>query len=146
MSTRGLAAAVRRFLPEVRRQRWYCPYSATQRGWPRSRIAWRKRVAREVAAVYPVAPGLAVSSKKRLAEITARLAQGAPRGSSTCLSEMSFTAATQFYAFPRAPTGPDCVTHEQPRAPAHRDQASDPERRRLPRPSQRAPPHHLRLL
>ena len=30
----------------------------------------------------------------------------------------------------------------QPRAPAHRDQASNPERRRLPRPSQCTPPHH----
>ena len=34
--------------------------------------------------------------------------------------------------------------HEQPRAPAHRDQASNPERRRLPRPSQCTPPHHRR--
>ena len=42
---------------------------------------------------------------------------------------------------PRAPLGPT-AHHEQPRASAHRDQASDPERRRLPRPSQRAPPHH----
>ena len=41
----------------------------------------------------------------------------------------------------RAPLG-QATHHEQPRAPAHRDQASNPERRRLPRPSQCTPPHH----
>ena len=98
----GLAAAVRRFLPEVRRQR--CTVHLQRNVLAEVPHRLRKGVAREVAAVFR-APGLA-KAKKRLAEITARW------------------------------------HNEQPRAPAHRDQASNPERRRLPRPSQCAPPHH----
>ena len=131
----GLAAAVRRFLPEVRRQR--CTVHLQRNVLAKVPHRLRKRVAREVAAVFR-APGLA-ESKKRLAEITARWHKELPEAVNVL--ERGFTAATQFYAFPRAPLGPT-AHHEQPRAPAHRDQASDPERRRLPRPSQRAPPHH----
>ena len=56
----------------------------------------RKRVAREVAAVFR-APGLA-ESKKRLAEITARWHKELPEAVNVL--ERGFTAATQFYAFP----------------------------------------------
>ena len=105
--------------------------------WPRSRIAcasvWRARLPPSSGP-----PGLA-ESKKRLAEITARWHKELPEAVNVL--ERGFTAATQFYAFPE-PHWARTAHHEQPRAPAHRDQASDPERRRLPRPSQRAPPHH----
>ncbi len=56
----------------------------------------RKRVAREVAAVFR-APGLA-KAKKRLAEITARWHNELPEAMRVL--ERDFTAATQFYAFP----------------------------------------------
>ena len=56
----------------------------------------RKRVAREVAAVFR-APGLA-KAKKRLAEITARWHNELPEAMRVL--ERGFTAATQFYAFP----------------------------------------------
>ena len=64
----GLAAAVRRFLPEVRRQR--CTVHLQRNVLAKVPHRLRKRVAREVAAVFR-APGLA-KAKKRLAEITAR--------------------------------------------------------------------------
>ena len=131
----GLAAALRRFLPEVRRQR--CTVHLQRNVLAKVPHRLRKRVAREVAAVFR-APGLA-KAKKRLAEITARWHNELPEAMRVL--ERGFTAATQFYAFPRAPLG-QATHHEQPRAPAHRDQASNPERRRLPRPSQCTPPHH----
>ena len=64
----GLAAALRRFLPEVRRQR--CTVHLQRNVLAKVLHRLRKRVAREVAAVFR-APGLA-KAKKRLAEITAR--------------------------------------------------------------------------
>ncbi len=64
----GLAAAVRRFLPEVRRQR--CTVHLQRNVLAKVPHRLRKRVAREVAAVFR-APGLA-EAKKLLAEITAR--------------------------------------------------------------------------
>ena len=72
----GLAAAVRRFLPEVRRQR--CTVHLQRNVLAKVPHRLRKRVAREVAAVFR-APGLA-ESKKRLPR-SRRAAQGAPRGS-----------------------------------------------------------------
>ena len=66
----GLAAALRRFLPEVRRQR--CTVHLQRNVLAKVPHRLRKRVAREVAAVFR-APGLA-KAKKRLAEITARAA------------------------------------------------------------------------
>ena len=131
----GLAAAVRRFLPEVRRQR--CTVHLQRNVLAKVPHRLRKRVAREVAAVFR-APGLA-KAKKRLAEITARWHNELPEAMKVL--ERGFTAATQLYAFPEPHWGP-ATHHEQPRAPAHRDQASNPERRRLPRPSQCTPPHH----
>ena len=63
----------------------------------------RKRVAREVAAVFR-APGLA-ESKKRLAEITARW-RSSPR-QSTCLSGASRPPPSSTRS--PSPTGPDCA-------------------------------------
>ena len=131
----GLAAAVRRFLPEVRRQR--CTVHLQRNVLAKVPHRLRKRVAREVAAVFR-APGLA-EAKKRLAEITTRWARGAPRGNEGARAGLH--GRHPVLRVPRAPLG-QATHHEQPRAPAHRDQASNPERRRLPRPSQCAPPHH----
>ena len=90
----GLAAAVRRFLPEVRRQR--CTVHLQRNVLAKVPHRLRKRVAREVAAVFR-APGLA-EAKKRLAEITARWHNELPEAMRVL--ERGFTAATQFYAFP----------------------------------------------
>ena len=90
----GLAAAVRRFLPEVRRQR--CTVHLQRNVLAKVPHRLRKRVAREVAAVFR-APGLA-KAKKRLAEITARWHNELPEAMRVL--ERGFTAATQFYAFP----------------------------------------------
>ena len=90
----GLAAAVRRFLPEVRRQR--CTVHLQRNVLAKVPHRLRKRVAREVAAVFR-APGLA-KAKKRLAEITARWHNELPEAMKVL--ERGFTAATQFYAFP----------------------------------------------
>ena len=68
----GLAAALRRFLPEVRRQR--CTVHLQRNVLAKVPHRLRKRVAREVAAVFR-APGRA-KAKKRLAEIMARAANG----------------------------------------------------------------------
>jgi len=90
----GLAAAVRRFLPEVRRQRCTVHLQRNVRSKVPHRL--RKRVAREVAAVFR-APGLA-EAKKLLAEITARWQRELPEAIKVL--ERGFAAATQFYAFP----------------------------------------------
>ena len=90
----GLAAAVRRFLPEVRRQR--CTVHLQRNVLAKVPHRLRKRVAREAAAVFR-APGLA-EAKKRLAEITTRWQEELPEAMKVL--ERGFTAATQFYAFP----------------------------------------------
>ena len=83
----GLAA-------EVRRQR--CTVHLQRNVLAKVPHRLRKRVAREVAAVFR-APGLA-KAKKRLAEITARWHNELPEAMRVL--ERGFTAATQFYAFP----------------------------------------------
>jgi putative transposase len=90
----GLAAAVRRYLPEVRRQR--CTVHLQRNVLTKVPRRLRKRVAREVARVFQ-APGLA-ESKARLAEITARWVKELPEAMRTL--QKGFGAATQFYAFP----------------------------------------------
>ena len=90
----GLAAALCRFLPEVRRQR--CTVHLQPNVLAKVPHRLRKRVAREVAAVFR-APGLA-EAKKRLAEITTRWQEELPEAMKVL--ERGFTAATQFYAFP----------------------------------------------
>lgn len=92
----GLAAAVRRFLPEVRRQR--CTVHLVRNVLAKVPHRLRKRVAREVATVFK-APSLK-NAKKRLAEIKARWTRELPEAMKVL--DRGFGAATQFYAFPEA--------------------------------------------
>ena len=91
----GLAAAVRRFLPEVSRQR--CTVHLQRNVLAKVPHRLRKRVAREVATVFK-APGLA-EAKKCLAVIRARWSKELPEA--VAVLERGFPAATQFYAFPK---------------------------------------------
>jgi transposase-like protein len=90
----GLAAAVRRFLPEVRRQR--CTVHLQRNVLAKVPRRLRKRVAREVGAIFR-APGLA-EARKRLAEVRARWAKELPEAMRVL--ERGFGAAAQFYSFP----------------------------------------------
>jgi putative transposase len=92
----GLAAAVRKFLPEARRQR--CTVHLQRNVGAKVPHRLRKRVAREVAAIFQ-APGLA-ESKKLLAGFKARWIKELPEAVEVL--ERGFPAATQFYAFPEA--------------------------------------------
>jgi transposase-like protein len=92
----GLAAAVRKFLPEARRQR--CTVHLQRNVGAKVPHRLRKRVAREVAAIFQ-APGLA-ESKKLLAEFKGRWSKELPEAVEVL--ERGFPAATQFYAFPEA--------------------------------------------
>ena len=92
----GLAAAVRRFLPEARRQR--CTVHLQRNVGAKVPHRLRKRVAREVAVILQ-APALA-ESKKLLAEFKARWHKELPEAVEVL--ERGFGAATQFYAFPEA--------------------------------------------
>ncbi len=92
----GLAAAVRRFLPEVRRQR--CTVHLQRNVMAKVPHRLRKRMAREVATVFK-ASSLA-GAKQRLAEIKARWSKELPEAMTVL--DRGFAAATQFYAFPEA--------------------------------------------
>ena len=92
----GLAAAVRRFLPEARQQR--CTVHLVRNVTAKIPRRLRKRVAREVGAIFQ-APSLG-EAKKRLAEVRARWTAGLPEAMDVL--ERGFGAATQFYAFPKA--------------------------------------------
>jgi putative transposase len=92
----GLVAAVRKFLPEARRQR--CTVHLQRNVGAKVPPRLRKRVAREVAAIFQ-ASGLA-ESKKLLAEFKARWGKELPEAVEVL--ERGFPAATQFYAFPEA--------------------------------------------
>lgn len=92
----GLAAAVRRFLPEARQQR--CTVHLVRNVMAKVPRRLRKRVAREVGAIFKAA-GL-TKAKQRLAEVRARWATELPEAMTVL--ERGFGAATQFYAFPRA--------------------------------------------
>jgi transposase-like protein len=92
----GLAAAVRRFLPEVRRQR--CTVHLMRNVLTKVPRRLRKRLAREIAPIFK-APGLA-EAKKQLVEIRTRWAKELPEAMNVL--ERGFGAATQFYAFPEA--------------------------------------------
>ena len=98
----GLAAAVRRFLPEARRQR--CTVHLQRNVGARVPHRLRKRVAREVSVIFQTS-GLA-EAKKLLGEFGARWKKELPEAVEVL--ERGFGAATQFYAFPRR-TGPGCV-------------------------------------
>jgi transposase-like protein len=92
----GLAAAVRRFLPEARQQR--CTVHLLRNVTAKVPRRLRKRVAREVGAIFQ-ASGLG-KAKQRLAEVKARWTQELPEAMT--ILERGFGAATQFYAFPEA--------------------------------------------
>jgi putative transposase len=92
----GLAAAARKFLPEVPRQR--CTVHLQRNVGAKVPRRLRKRVAREAARIFQ-APGLA-ESKKRLAEFRARWHKELPEAVEVL--ERGFPAATRFYAFPEA--------------------------------------------
>jgi putative transposase len=91
----GLAAAVRRFLPEVRRQR--CTVHLQRNVLAKVPHRLRKRVAREVSTVFK-APSLK-RSKQRLAELKARWNKELPEAMTVL--QRGFAAATHFYAFPK---------------------------------------------
>ena len=95
----GLAAAVRRFLPEARRQR--CTVHLQRNVGARVPHRLRKRVAREVSVIFQTS-GLA-EAKKLLGEFGARWKKELPEAVEVL--ERGFGAATQFYAFPEAHLG-----------------------------------------
>lgn len=92
----GLAAAVRKFLPEALRQR--CTVHLQRNVGAKVPHRLRKRVAREVSAIFQTS-GLA-EAKKLLAEFKARWTKELPEAVEVL--ERGFPAATQFYAFPEA--------------------------------------------
>ena len=91
----GLAAAVRKFVPEARRQR--CTVHLQRNVGAKVPRRLRKRVAREVSVIFQ-AGGL-TEAKKLLAEFKARWAKELPEAVNVL--ERGFSAATQFYAFPK---------------------------------------------
>lgn len=92
----GLAAAVRRWLPEVRQQR--CTVHLQRNVLTQVPRRLRPRVAREVATVFKT-PSLA-EARAQLGRLTARWEQELPEAMA-CLRD-GFSAATVFYAFPAA--------------------------------------------
>lgn len=92
----GLAAAVRKLLPEARRQR--CTVHLQRNVGAKVPHRLRKRVAREVAQLFQ-ACGL-TESKKLLADFRTRWHKELPEA--VDVLERGFMAATQFYAFPEA--------------------------------------------
>jgi transposase-like protein len=92
----GLVKAVRRLLPEAKRQR--CVVHLERNVLTKTPARLRGRVARQVAAVFQ-APSKAEAST-RLATFTTTLGAQVPEALA-CLTQ-GFEAATQFYAFPTA--------------------------------------------
>ena len=92
---RGLEAAVRRWLPEVKRQR--CTVHLQRNVAAKVPRRLRKRVAREVGQVFQ-ADGLA-QARSRMAQVVARWRGELPEAMEVL--ERGFEAASQFYAFPR---------------------------------------------
>ena len=92
----GLAAAVRRWLPEAQRQR--CTVHLLRNVLSKVPARLRPRLAREVVAVFR-APSRA-AARQRLGPLVARWAKELPEAM-TCL-ETGFAAATAFYSFPPA--------------------------------------------
>jgi len=92
---RGLANAVRRHLPEARRQR--CTVHLERNVLTKVPQRLRARVAKQLRGIFD-APG-ATEARKRLHEFAQSLGRQVPEAL-RCLEE-GFAAATQFYAFPR---------------------------------------------
>jgi putative transposase len=92
---RGLANAVRRLLPEARRQR--CVVHLERNVLTKVPHRLRARVAKQLRSILG-APSLA-EAKRRLSEFASGLGRQVPEALH-CL-EQGFAAATQFYAFPK---------------------------------------------
>ena len=92
----GLAAAVRRWFPEVPRQR--CTVHLMRNVLTQVPARLRPRVARELAALFR-APSLATAQQRR-AQLVTRWAKELPEAMA-CLED-GFAAATAFYRFPAA--------------------------------------------
>ncbi len=90
----GLGAAVRKWLPEAKRQR--CTVHLQRNVLTKVPRRLRPRVAREVAAVFR-APSVA-EARRHLAQLTGRWRAELPEAMA-CLTR-GFGAATTFYAFP----------------------------------------------
>lgn len=90
----GLAVAVRKWLPEAQRQR--CTVHLQRNVLTHVPHRLRKRVAREVAALFRAAT--AADAQQQLAALTARWQPQLPEAMA-CLTK-GFAAATTFYAFP----------------------------------------------
>jgi putative transposase len=92
---RGLANAVRRLLPEAQRQR--CVVHLERNVLAKVPHRLRSRVAKQLRSIFD-APGLA-QAKQRLNDFASGLGRQVPEAL-RCL-EQGFSAATQFYAFPK---------------------------------------------
>jgi putative transposase len=92
----GLKAAVRRWFPEVPRQR--CTVHLTRNVLTRTPQRLRSRLARELATLFN-ATGL-TESKKRLAQVMGRWQKELPEAM-VCLAA-GFSDATTFYQFPKS--------------------------------------------
>jgi putative transposase len=92
----GLANAVRRCLPDAKLQR--CVVHIERNVLAKTPRRLRARVAREVSLVFE-APSL-LDARRRLAQFKQNLGAHVPEAVA-CL-ESGFSAATQFYAFPKA--------------------------------------------
>jgi putative transposase len=92
---RGLGNAVRRHLPEARRQR--CTVHLERNVLTKAPQRLRVRVAKQLRLIFDAAS--ATEAKRRLGEFASGLGRQVPEAL-RCL-EQGFEAATQFYAFPR---------------------------------------------
>ena len=92
----GLAAAVRRWLPEVKRQR--CTVHLQRNVLTKAPQRLRKRLARDVAGLFQ-ASSLA-EARQQLTRVTGRWSQQLPEAME-CLTK-GFAAAATFYGFPKA--------------------------------------------
>ena len=92
---RGLANAVRRLLPEARRQR--CIVHLERNVLTKVPHQLRARVAKQLHSIFD-APGLA-QAKQKLSDFASGLGRQVPEALH-CL-EQGFSAATQFYSFPK---------------------------------------------
>ena len=92
----GLAAAVRRWLPEVQRQR--CTVHLQRNVLTQAPQRLRKRLARDVAGLFKAAS--LAEAKQQLTRVRGRWSQQLPEAME-CLTK-GFAAAATFYGFPKA--------------------------------------------
>jgi len=131
----GLAAAVRRFLPEAERQR--CTVHLQRNVLSRVPARLRPRVAREVAALFH-AKSLPVA-RQRLAELPGPLGPGAPRGDGVSAGRLRRGHGLLPIPVGALEEDPD---DEWARAAAWGDQAAHSRRGGVSRSRERAPADH----